>query len=87
MPLLAWVYLLQKNLVIVTDILKQKGSNEDFPNKNTKLFLGNSGTSFRPLTAVLTMMKGDYYLSGIDRMHERPIKRSCRLTFTDRTQI
>ena len=51
-----------------------KGSNQDFPNKNTKLFLGNSGTSFRPLTAVLAMMKGDYYLSGIDRMHERPIK-------------
>ena len=51
-----------------------KGASQDFPNKNTKLFLGNSGTTFRPLTAVLAMMEGDYYLSGIDRMHERPIK-------------
>jgi len=51
-----------------------KGSDGDFPKKNIKLFLGNSGTSFRPLTAVLAMMKGDYHLSGIDRMHERPIK-------------
>ena len=51
-----------------------KGADHNFPNKNTKLFLGNSGTTFRPLTAVLAMMKGDYYLSGIERMHERPIK-------------
>jgi len=51
-----------------------KGADHNFPNKNTKLFLGNSGTTFRSLTAVLAMMKGDYYLSGIERMHERPIK-------------
>ncbi|MBT6015120.1 MAG: 3-phosphoshikimate 1-carboxyvinyltransferase [Nitrosomonadales bacterium] len=51
-----------------------KGASHNFPNKNTKLFLGNSGTTFRPLTAVLAMMKGNYYLSGIERMHERPIK-------------
>ena len=50
------------------------GADHNFPNKNTKLFLGNSGTTFRPLAAVLAMMKGDYYLSGIERMHERPIK-------------
>ena len=51
-----------------------KGAEHNFPNKNTNLFLGNSGTTFRPLTAVLAMMRGDYYLSGIERMHERPIK-------------
>ena len=51
-----------------------KGADHNFPNKNTKLFLGNSGTTFRPLAAVLAMMEGDYYLSGIERMHERPIK-------------
>jgi len=50
------------------------GADHNFPNKNTKLFLGNSGTTFRPLAAVLAMMKGNYYLSGIERMHERPIK-------------
>ena len=51
-----------------------KGAEQNFPNKNTNLFLGNSGTTFRPLAAVLAMMRGDYYLSGIERMHERPIK-------------
>lgn len=44
-----------------------------FPNKVTDLFLGNAGTAFRPLTAALAMMKGQYTLDGIARMHERPI--------------
>jgi len=56
------------------NIIEIKGIEHNFPNKNTNLFLGNSGTTFRPLAAVLAMMGGDYYLSGIERMHERPIK-------------
>ena len=56
------------------NIIEIKGIEHNFPNKNTNLFLGNSGTTFRPLAAVLAMMRGDYYLSGIERMHERPIK-------------
>ena len=56
------------------NIIEIKGAEHNFPNKNTNLFLGNSGTTFRPLTAVLAMMRGNYYLSGIERMHERPIK-------------
>ena len=56
------------------NIIEIKGAEHNFPNKNTNLFLGNSGTTFRPLAAVLSMMRGDYYLSGIERMHERPIK-------------
>ena len=56
------------------NIIEVKGAEHNFPNKNTNLFLGNSGTTFRPLAAVLAMMRGDYYLSGIERMHERPIK-------------
>lgn len=36
-------------------------------------FLGNAGTAFRPLTAMLALVGGDYRLSGVDRMHERPI--------------
>lgn len=35
--------------------------------------LGNAGTAFRPLTAVLALAGGDYTLSGVPRMHERPI--------------
>ncbi len=37
------------------------------------LFVGNAGTVMRPLTAVLTCLGGDYTLSGVPRMHERPI--------------
>jgi len=38
-----------------------------------ELFLGNAGTAFRPLTAVLAVLGGEYRLSGVPRMHERPI--------------
>ena len=38
-----------------------------------KLFLGNAGTAMRPLTAALAVLGGDFELSGIARMHERPI--------------
>lgn len=44
-----------------------------FSNKNITLFLGNAGTAFRPLTAALAFAGGDYELSGVARMHERPI--------------
>ena len=35
--------------------------------------MGNAGTAIRPLTAALAVMGGDFSLSGIPRMHERPI--------------
>jgi 3-phosphoshikimate 1-carboxyvinyltransferase len=38
-----------------------------------KLFLGNAGTAMRPLTAALAVLGGDFELSGVPRMHERPI--------------
>jgi 3-phosphoshikimate 1-carboxyvinyltransferase len=41
--------------------------------KQADLFLGNAGTAFRPLTAVLALAGGEYRLSGTPRMHERPI--------------
>lgn len=44
-----------------------------FPVKQAELFLGNAGTAFRPLTAALALAGGDYTLSGVPRMHERPI--------------
>ncbi|MEW5904376.1 MAG: bifunctional 3-phosphoshikimate 1-carboxyvinyltransferase/cytidylate kinase [Pseudomonadota bacterium] len=50
-----------------------KGCAGDFPNKDAKLFLGNAGTAFRPLTAALALSGGSYELSGVPRMHERPI--------------
>jgi 3-phosphoshikimate 1-carboxyvinyltransferase len=41
--------------------------------KRAELFLGNAGTAFRPLTAVLALSGGEYRLSGVPRMHERPV--------------
>ncbi|HEY5994787.1 MAG TPA: bifunctional 3-phosphoshikimate 1-carboxyvinyltransferase/cytidylate kinase [Gallionellaceae bacterium] len=49
------------------------GCGGNFPNKKAKLFLGNAGTAFRPLTAALALAGGEYELSGVPRMHERPI--------------
>lgn len=55
------------------------GCGGKFPNKGSAeqpvdLFLGNAGTAFRPLTAALAVSGGHYYLHGVPRMHERPIK-------------
>lgn len=55
------------------DILVQ-GARGQFKNKSAEIFLGNAGTAFRPLTAVLAFSQGDFILSGVPRMHERPIK-------------
>ena len=49
------------------------GVGGDFPVKDADLFLGNAGTAFRSLTAVLALAGGRYTLSGVARMHERPI--------------
>jgi 3-phosphoshikimate 1-carboxyvinyltransferase len=49
------------------------GCGGNFPVKEAKLFLGNAGTAFRPLTAALALAGGNYELSGVPRMHERPI--------------
>jgi 3-phosphoshikimate 1-carboxyvinyltransferase len=37
------------------------------------LYVGNSGTTIRFLTAALSAAGGDYRLHGVDRMHSRPI--------------
>ena len=42
-------------------------------NQKLQLFMGNAGTAMRPLTAALAMLGGDFELSGVARMHERPI--------------
>ena len=43
------------------------------PHSGQKLFLGNAGTAMRPLVAALALMGGEFELSGVARMHERPI--------------
>lgn len=49
------------------------GTRGAFPARAAELFLGNAGTAFRPLTAVLALAGGSYGLTGVPRMHERPI--------------
>src|SRR5690606_17824584 len=50
-----------------------EGVQGAFPAREADLFLGNAGTAFRPLTAALALSNGRYRLSGVARMHERPI--------------
>src|SRR5688572_7741476 len=52
---------------------KVTGAGGAFPVRKAELFLGNAGTAFRPLTAALCFCNGEYQLSGVPRMHERPI--------------
>jgi 3-phosphoshikimate 1-carboxyvinyltransferase len=51
-----------------------EGCGGHFPVRKADLFMGNAGTAIRPLTAALAMQGGDYRLSGVARMHERPIQ-------------
>jgi 3-phosphoshikimate 1-carboxyvinyltransferase len=44
-----------------------------FETPSEALFLGNAGTAYRPLTAVLAAIEGNYELIGEPRMEERPI--------------
>ncbi|MDF3837517.1 3-phosphoshikimate 1-carboxyvinyltransferase [Cupriavidus basilensis] len=50
-----------------------RGVGGNFPIKSAELFMGNAGTAIRPLTAALALQGGSYKLSGVPRMHERPI--------------
>ena len=49
------------------------GASGVIPVKSARLSLGNAGTALRPLAAVLALADGHYELSGVPRMHERPI--------------
>ncbi|QWD61152.1 3-phosphoshikimate 1-carboxyvinyltransferase [Polynucleobacter sp. MWH-UH35A] len=51
-----------------------EGCGGKFPVQDADLFMGNAGTAIRPLTAALAMQGGNYRLSGVARMHERPIR-------------
>ena len=50
-----------------------KGLGGGAPRTPARLFMGNAGTAMRPLTAALAVLGGDFELSGVARMHERPI--------------
>ena len=49
------------------------GGNGIFPNREAELYIGNSGTTARFLTAALAVAPGRYQIDGNDRMRQRPI--------------
>lgn len=57
--------------------LRVHGLGVRWPKLQAQLFLGNAGTAMRPLTAALALIAathgGQFELSGVSRMHERPI--------------
>jgi 3-phosphoshikimate 1-carboxyvinyltransferase len=89
---------------VMLDALRQLGCSVDktgdsvaitglggrLPTSPAQLFLGNAGTAMRPLAAALAVLGGDFTLSGVPRMHERPIgdlvdalrPLGCAITYT-----
>ncbi len=58
-------------------VLQVTGIGGKLGTTQAQLFLGNAGTAMRPLTAAVSLLTatqgGDFELSGVPRMHERPI--------------
>lgn len=50
------------------------GDGGTFPAERADLFVGNSGTTMRFLTAALPLGQGSYRIDGIPRMRSRPIQ-------------
>ncbi|GAB5404258.1 MAG: 3-phosphoshikimate 1-carboxyvinyltransferase [Aureliella sp.] len=53
--------------------LRVLGTAGQLPSKSGELFIANSGTTIRFLTAALAACQGDFVLDGVPRMRERPI--------------
>jgi 3-phosphoshikimate 1-carboxyvinyltransferase len=52
---------------------EEVADDEWVPKKKADLFVGNSGTTIRFLTALVSLGEGTYRLDGVPRMRERPI--------------
>ncbi|HEX5164902.1 MAG TPA: 3-phosphoshikimate 1-carboxyvinyltransferase, partial [Thermomicrobiales bacterium] len=53
--------------------IRVSGQGGIVPAERAELYLGNSGTSMRFLTALATLAHGDIRLDGTERMRERPL--------------
>jgi 3-phosphoshikimate 1-carboxyvinyltransferase len=53
--------------------LQLDGCDGNIPADKAQLFVGNSGTTLRFLTAALSIASGTYELDGVERMRQRPI--------------
>lgn len=51
-----------------------EGCGGTIPTQSAELFVGNSGTTMRFLTAMLAACRGRFTLDGVSRMRERPIR-------------
>jgi 3-phosphoshikimate 1-carboxyvinyltransferase len=49
------------------------GQGGQFPHRQADIYVGNSGTTARFLTAMLAFAEGNYRIHGKPRMHQRPI--------------
>jgi len=51
------------------------GTGGEFPRESARkeIFLGNSGTSYRLLLSIVALANGEFVLTGVPRMHKRPI--------------
>lgn len=60
--------------VVAGQPLRITGIDGFLPNNaRGQLFLGNAGTAMRPLTAALAVLGGNFEMTGVPRMYERPI--------------
>lgn len=50
------------------------GRGGEIPAERAELFVGNSGTTARFLTAMVALGPGEYVIDGVPRMRERPIQ-------------
>src|SRR4051794_12146456 len=50
------------------------GQGGKFPAQKADLFVGNSGTTARFLTAAATLGQGEYHFDGVARMRQRPME-------------
>jgi 3-phosphoshikimate 1-carboxyvinyltransferase len=53
--------------------IRLSGCGGRIPSRHAKIFVGNSGTTMRFLTAMLTLGHGTFRLDGTPRMRQRPI--------------
>ena len=53
--------------------LRVQGRGGEIPVPEADLFVGNSGTTARFLTAMLALARGCYTVDGVPRMHQRPM--------------
>ena len=57
----------------ISETMKITGTGGAISAANGEIYLGDSGTSMRLLTAVACLGKGEFYLHGSKRLNERPI--------------